>query len=266
MYRMPMIAMRIDENNGGEIMKILVLANSFGEDSTKYLYDMAKFGGEEHKIVNLYIGGCCLERHYRNVMEDLKEYDYQLNGRFYGRKVSFKEVLLEDQWDIVTLQQCSGYSGLIDSYEPYFKTLVTTIGAHAPYAKILIHQTWAYEKDSDHGHFEFYDHDQSKMYLQLKSCYEAMSQEYGLEIISFGDLIQALRALPIFDYDSTGFSLCRDGFHMHFFYGRYALSALWYHLVLKGNLKDNAYIPQQVEGMVIEMDKIEAIKSIVLKF
>lgn len=247
-------------------MKILCLANSFAEDSTKYLYDMAKFKGQDHKIVNLYIGGCCLERHADNLKENKVDYDYQLNGRFYGRKVSFPQALNEEDWDIVTLQQCSGYSGLIDSYEPHFSTLVDLIKTNCPQAKILIHQTWAYEEDSDHGHFVFYNHDQETMYQALTKCYDQISDKYSLDIIPFGKLIQDLRALHEFDYKKTGFSLCRDGFHMHFFYGRYALAALWYHLILGGDLANNAYLPQQVEGMTIDMKKIEAIKKVVLGY
>ena len=48
--------------------KILAIGNSFSEDATSYLEDIATCGGEDCKVVNLYIGGCSLERHYNNIV------------------------------------------------------------------------------------------------------------------------------------------------------------------------------------------------------
>ena len=50
-----------------EIYKILVIGNSFGEDATHFLHDLALTRGINTKVVNLYIGGCSLERHWRNI-------------------------------------------------------------------------------------------------------------------------------------------------------------------------------------------------------
>lgn len=60
------------------MLKILAIGNSFSQDSTTYLYDLAKSGGVELKVVNLYIGGCSLETHWNNIVENKKDYEYQL--------------------------------------------------------------------------------------------------------------------------------------------------------------------------------------------
>lgn len=39
-------------------------------------------------------------------------------------------------------------------------------------------------------------------------------------------------------------SLCRDGFHMSYIYGRYALAAAWYGAITGRRLEGNSYIPQ----------------------
>lgn len=44
-------------------LKILAIGNSFSEDATRYLHQLANAAGIDTKIVNLYIGGCPLERH-----------------------------------------------------------------------------------------------------------------------------------------------------------------------------------------------------------
>ena len=61
-------------------MKVLYIANSFGQDSTRYLYDVARADGKKWKVVNLYIGGCSLYRHYRNMLSGADAYEFELNG------------------------------------------------------------------------------------------------------------------------------------------------------------------------------------------
>ena len=48
-------------------MKILAIGNSFSEDAMYYLKNIADADGVEVKAVNLYIGGCNLERHWKNI-------------------------------------------------------------------------------------------------------------------------------------------------------------------------------------------------------
>ena len=50
--------------------KIIVIGNSFGTDITRYLYGVARSEGVDLKVVNLYIGGCSLYRHYRNMLSE----------------------------------------------------------------------------------------------------------------------------------------------------------------------------------------------------
>lgn len=245
------------------MLKILSIGNSFSQDSTTYLYDLASHEGMDIKVVNLYIGGCSLERHWENVLGNKADYDYQLNGVSTGRMVTIKDTLLEENWDIITLQQCSGYSGLIDTYHPFIIELSKYVKEYVPGAKQLIHQTWAYEIDSDHEHFAYYHNNQQEMYEALRECYLTASKELSLQIIPFGEVVQALRTLPIFDYKNGGKSLCRDGFHMHYVYGRYALAATWYEYVLKETITASTYIPPVIEGVAVSADELYMIKKCV---
>ena len=117
-------------------MKILFIANSFGEDTTRYLHGIARADGKNWKVVNLYIGGCSLYRHYRNMLSADKAYSLELNGVSSGFYVSLSEALLSDEWDVVTLQQCSHESTLADSYEPYLSRLAAFVREYAPKAKL----------------------------------------------------------------------------------------------------------------------------------
>lgn len=243
--------------------KILSIGNSFSEDSTKYLHQLAACGNIECKVVNLYIGGCSLERHWNNILDNKPDYDYQLNGSSTGKYVTIKDTLTEDAWDIVTIQQVSGYSGILNSYYPYIINLAAYIKEYAPKAKQLIHQTWAYEIDSTHEHFSLYHQNQEEMYLELVNCYEAVAKELSLEIIPFGNVIQKLRMLPPFDYRNGGISLCRDGFHMNLMYGRYALAATWYEYVLHGNIIANDFLPETEEQSAYDIRIFDLIKQCV---
>ncbi|MBO5745552.1 MAG: hypothetical protein J6S13_00495, partial [Clostridia bacterium] len=54
------------------------------------------------------------------------------------------------------------------------------------------------------------------------------------------DVIQALRSTPEFNYPQEP-SLCRDGFHMHLLYGRYAVGATWFETLLGGNILESKF-------------------------
>ena len=189
-------------------MKILSIGNSFSQNAQKYLHKIALGEGIDLESENLYIGGCSLETHWENVRGNLAKYQYQRNGSpvyvdsegtvRYG---SIREALEEEPWDVITFQQASHDSGL--------------------------YETWAYEIDSTHGAFGRYGNSQVEMYAKLKDAYARAAASIDAEIIPAGDVIQALRALPPFDYAHGGSSLCADGFHMNDSYGEYAVGATW---------------------------------------
>lgn len=242
---------------------ILAIGNSFSQDATTYLYDIAKAEGIELKVVNLYIGGCSLEMHWKNLGANAAVYDYELNGQETGRKISIKEALQEEKWDYVALQQVSSDSGILDTYYPYIIKIQEYVKEQAPQAEQLLHQTWAYEIDSQHPDFAKYHLDQMEMYSAVINTYKSLAEELSLKIISCGKVIQNLRAVSEFDYANGGISLCRDGFHMHFIYGRYAVAATWYEFILHQNILDNVFSPQAVDNETVNIEMINMIKTTV---
>ena len=102
-------------------MKILSIGNSFSQDAQRYLHRLAKQDGENLTTVNLYIAGCDLRRHYLNILEDSVAYELQCNGESSGVRVSIKQALIGDEWDVITLQQASHLSGKSQTYSPYIE-------------------------------------------------------------------------------------------------------------------------------------------------
>ena len=225
------------------MINILAIGNSFSQDATQYLHQIAEADGVETKVVNLYIGGCSLERHWANVQSGAKDYLYELNGKSTERYVSVQEALQEEKWDYIVTQQASHDSGWAETYEPFLGSLVDYIRKQVPGAQILIQETWAYEIDSTHGNFPRYHNSQQEMYERLSRAYNEAAHRHGLKLIPCGDVIQELRKIPPFVYEEGGISLCRDGFHMNYIYGRYALAAVWYKTITGNSVAENTYIP-----------------------
>lgn len=217
-------------------MKILSIGNSFSVDAQRYLYDLALLEGENLDCANLYIGGCSLETHWNNAENDLPNYEYWYHGmvtyldeaKTQVRKSTIREALQEGGWDVITFQQASHFSGMYDTYQPYLERLAAYVRQYAPQAQFWMHETWAYEMNSPHPAFPNYECDQALMYQKLKDAYTRAAQSIQAQMIPSGDVIQALRALPDFDYAHGGPSLCRDGFHMSYALGRYTLAVTWY--------------------------------------
>ena len=237
-------------------MKGLAIGNSFSQDATTFLHQTAAAQGIALDVVNLYIGGCPLEKHWQNVERCAEEYTPSYNGLSYNRQVSIQEALTWCEWDAVTLQQASHDSGWMDSYEPFLTQLTAFVRQHAPRARILLHETWAYDSDSTHDRFARYQRSQQKMYERLRSCYHTLAQKHGLELIPCGDVIQALRQLPAFDVHQGGQSLCRDGFHMSLGYGRYALACVWLRVLCGAEVSRNPYVPFSPETVDTELLQI----------
>ncbi len=227
-------------------MKILAIGNSFSEDATYYLKKIADSANVDCKVVNLYIGGCSLEQHAQNIEDNSSSYRYELNGIHTSRTVSIKDTLKEEKWDIVTLQQVSGLSGIYESYGENIKTVLEYVRLYAPQAKIYFHETWAYETDSIHPDFCRYDSSQEKMAKEIKNTVNRVCKENGnLPIIPSGEIITKVRSNSAFDYEHGGISLCRDGFHMDLVNGRYLLGLIWFKTLLNGKMCDVTFYPKE---------------------
>ena len=151
-------------------------------------------------------------------------------------------MLKEAKWDVIVTQQASHDSGWLDTYEPLLGKIVAYFRENAPEARLFLHETWAYEKSSDHESFARYNRDQQEMFDRLQSAYTAMAGKYQLQLIPCGEMIQKLRKTPYFQEEGDR-SICRDGFHMHYLYGRYALGCMWAAAIAGVSIKDNAFQP-----------------------
>lgn len=216
-------------------MNVLAIGNSFSQDATRYLHQIAETAGVTLHIANLYIGGCSLERHYRNMLSAERAYELQYNGQLTGFKVSLQEALLNRAWDVVTLQQASHYSMDPDTYFPYIADLYAFVKKCVPKAKILIHQTWAYEDGSDRLYNVAHFDTAADMFTAVESAYASASSQIGADgIIPSGKLFRSL-------LDHGINQIHRDTYHASYGLGRYALGLLWYHCLTGNSVSDNDF-------------------------
>lgn len=237
-------------------MRTLSIGNSFSQDACAYLHQTAESLGLEWECVNLYIGGCSLERHCANLESGAADYDLEINGRFTGRKISIPDALSEFPSDVITLQQASHFSGKRETYYPYIETLADAVRKVQPDAELYIHETWAYETDSTHGAFPDYGKDQHKMYELLKNAYTEAASVIKAGIIPVGDAVQHLRdSKPEFDYINGGMSLCRDGFHLNIPYGRMLASYVWIRTLAGKEITDAGFVPEGADVNILNAVK-----------
>ena len=230
-----------------DTIRILAIGNSFSEDAVEdHLYPLAKEDGITLIIGNMYKGGCSIERHVRNLREDIAEYKYRkidASGvKTETPEYTLKQGLADEQWDYVSFQQSSPNSGFPETYA-LLPELVEYVKERVPEDVVLMfHQTWAFSKDSPHKQYHRYDNDQMKMYNSIVSTVNQVIPEISdiQFIIPCGTAIQNARTSILGD------DLTRDGHHLSRPHGRYVASCTWLQAVLGKNPVGNKYCP---EGM-----------------
>lgn len=216
-------------------MKVLSIGNSFSDDATRYLHDIALADNVELLSTNLYIGGCSLETHWNNALSEEAAYTLELNGVFTDKMISIKEALTMDNWDVVTMQQASHSSFDYCTYQPYLNNLSDYVKQFAPKATQMIHQTWAYEQGSERLTEVAGYQEQLRMYYDLKAAYIQAAADLGsLQIIPSGESFQIAIQKGINN-------LHRDTFHASLGFGRYLLGAVWYETLTGNSILGNTF-------------------------
>lgn len=212
-------------------MKILAIGNSFSDDATRYLHQIAKADGFDIKVINLYVPGCSLATHYKNMNNDAKLYGMRFNGIATGFNVSIKEALQSEEWDYVTLQQVSNKGIDYNTFEPYLYFLSDYVSYHCPCAAKALHQTWAYV-DEEEVLKQFGLKNAKQMFELIKTAYETASERTGIKfVIPSGQAMENLKHNGIKH-------IHRDTLHASLGLGRYTLALTWYEF-FTGNLIDN---------------------------
>ena len=236
-------------------MKILAIGNSFSQDATRYLSQIAKANGDDIEVVSLYIGGCSLERHFRNMKSDSEIYEIIYCGQNTGFYTSIKKALLSRQWDVVTLQQQSLQSTDFETFTPYLEQIHEFIKEYSPKSKIYIHESWAYENESKKIQTTKYA-SHLEMYLDIKFSYKKAAKVINANgIIPCGALMSDLHC-------NQKLTVHRDGYHLSYGLGRFAAGLMWYKTLFK---KDVTGIRLQEYDLPISDQELESVYKAIAK-
>ena len=155
--------------------KVLFIGNSYSENTAALMPNMAKiFDFKKIEICYLYKGGCSLDEHWNNMMQQSSEYKYcrikpaikTLNKiKILSEKISIQDAVKDKKWDWIVLQQTSRTSGKASSYNQ-LPRLIQMIKSHLQdknHTKFAFNMTWAYHSEYDKLK-NFYNGSQKKMY------------------------------------------------------------------------------------------------------
>ena len=229
-------------------VRILAIGNSFSQDAVEqYLHELAEAEGISTIIGNMFIGGCSLERHVKNARDNAPAYAYRKIGTDGKKgekgKMSLEAVLADEDWDYVSLQQASPFSGMYETYEASLPELIEYVKARLPKkTKLMLHQTWAYASTSRHSGFKNYNCNQLTMYQAIADAVKKAAKANKIKIvIPSGTAIQNARTSFIGDH------LNRDGYHLDVKIGRYTAACTWFERIFKHNVVGNPYTPEGLD-------------------
>ena len=249
------------------VIRILCIGNSFSWDAVEQeLVPLCNNKGIEIEVHNLYYGGCSLEQHAQFLLRDTAAYSHRvctnnhsaiqhLQSRKVLGQVTLREALRDGRYDFISLQQASHDSGIRSSYEPWLSLLIDSVRAYQPDAQLCWMQTWAYSQDATHPAYPRYHCNQQEMWDSIRSCTRYVQEianansqvsrsadlqtyEGGwgrLLLIPCGQAIQNARQTILGD------TLCRDGYHLNYTYGRYTAACVWYEIITGKNVRRNHY-------------------------
>ena len=233
------------------IIRVLCIGNSFSWDAVEQeLVPLCANKGVEVEIHNLYYGGCSLQQHAEFLLKDTAAYSHRVCTNSQGQRqcqsrvirdtITLRQALRDGQYDYISLQQASHDSGIRSSYEPWLSLLIDTVRAYQPNAQLCWMQTWAYSQDAKHSAYPRYHSNQQEMWDSIQACTHYISnlqifKSSNLRIIPCGLAIQNARSTKLGD------TLCRDGYHLNYVYGRYTAACVWYEILTGRDVRRNRY-------------------------
>lgn len=239
----------------GKKLNVLAIGNSFSADAVEqYLWQLAAEVGDTLVIGNAYIGGCNIDRHVANFEKAVPIYSYRLieNGMLSSTdSVTLQEIIVDKDWDIISLQQASPLSGKASSYGN-LPLLISYVRNTMPNkdAEIVWHNTWAYADDFDSDNFKYYGYSQEAMYDSIMNVTHTIIPSSGISlIVPSGVAIQKAREV-------FGDILNRDGYHLSIPLGRFVAACTWAEFLTGKDVRLIGFKPEDLTEE--ESDKAKA--------
>ena len=196
-------------NLAAKDLKVLMIGNSFSICVGRNLPQLVAHEKKHNlELTSAYIGGCVLARHSANLRKaeaDPSFKPYTINtwtSRNLRKKTKFKgnvnELLKNNKYDIITIQQGSAESWDYKFYQPYADELIAYIKKYNPQAEIVIQQTWAYRADAPR--LKNWNFSQAQMHEKVAAAYSEFAKRTKFRLIPTGNAVMIARRNPIYQY------------------------------------------------------------------
>ena len=248
------------------VLKLLCLGNSFSVDAMEWIAEIAvDLGYKEIMFGNLYIGGCYIDRHIKEIETNSTEYTYYLEigtadgvnkTKYSGHTAA--EAIMSENWDFISLQQGSAKS-YAEQHYANLPTLIDYVKTVCPGATLVWHQTWAYAEWYAN---QTYSITQENMYKGIVNCVQncVMTNEDIEILVPSGTAIQNARTSYLGD------NMNRDGTHLDYGVGRY-IAALTFFAALTGeDISKVEWAPTNIGNDTADVDaaaRAVAIESVI---
>lgn len=220
--------------------RLLMIGNSFSWNAYTYIQKIANSSSVKMVVGDLCYPGCSLRQHKEFFETSAKVYGYEHTRRNSDSECDIDTALASDDWTHISLQQVSGCAGDYSSYQPYLNYVYDYVRKRVPNAEIIIHQTWAYQKNSTHEMFPVYNCDQEYMFAKIKESYMKAAGDIGVKhIVPTGEAFQMARATKIGD------ALCEDGFHANML-GQYIAGGTFFEVTTGESIFNTKFKPAEM--------------------
>ncbi|MBQ0101957.1 MAG: DUF4886 domain-containing protein [Firmicutes bacterium] len=158
--------------NKDDELNIFAVGNSFSVNGMRYLRDIfVAEGWTNVTLGDMYIGGCSLERHYNNLKSGAKDYTYFRNEGEWEKipDTDLETGIKDKKWNVMTLQQQGGRSGMYETYLPYAEEIAKWQRENGA-KRLLWHSVWHYLPGSTQGFCEWVDKYGGEKEFYGKNC------------------------------------------------------------------------------------------------
>lgn len=231
--------------NVPESLKILCLGNSFAVDTMEHVANIAKsLGVKEIKLGTLYIGGCSINKHYNNAINDNASYEYFVNtgdGWTSTYNHAIRATIQSEDWDWISIQHGTADGSRYAEEASYVNlpNLISFIKQYAPAsARIAFNMTWVGEKGSHEELINSFANDQTAYYNAIAALTRDLIVPMdGIDRVSpTGTAVQNARTADL------GI-LTRDNYHLSLNLGRYIAGLTFFKALTGADISNVTWTP-----------------------
>ncbi len=247
-----------------DVMRILMIGNSFSYYYVEELYGMAEAAGIKMQVCNLYYSGCRLSSHWEWFLTNTKNYAFYVtdeNGRIKKPNITtLRQAVAYEDWDVISFQDAyssetaNSYDTCYNISTPYAERLLDLLKGEHPNAKYYFHQTWARQVGYNGSNGTVPDTATQDLHQDniSRACVQ-VAKDLGISLIPSGEAWYAARHNPLIgdilcnkgpNGDATAGDFSHEGTTGG---GQFLNACVWFEVLTGKSCVGNTYRPQDYD-------------------